>query len=223
MTDPIAAPEMPNDGLIADGKLTDAGFNHIEQLTKAVKDISDVLGTGDDEGPALGELASKDTIERTDLASGFGSIIIQRVVVASTAAVVACTTVVPYDDTIPQSTEGDQVLSGTFTPLSDASVLEIEARLMGGATTTVKLGIGLFQDSGTDAIAASWGISFSASANQQFLLHRMASPGTSAITFSVRAGPAAAATYGLNTSDATNRIGGGSVLSQLIVTELQGY
>jgi hypothetical protein len=169
---------------------------------------------------SLVDLATLDTIDRTKLASGFGTVILQGpTVVASTTSLVTCTTAVPADDTIPQVGEGDQVLSGNFTPKSASSTLHIAVRLRGGASTTAYAASALFTGASSSAIASA--AAYVNSANYIAildLLHTMASPGTNQITFSVRAGPASGSLY-INGIGTGTRLHGGVQKASLIVTE----
>ncbi len=51
---------------------------------------------------------------------------VQQVVVTQTGAVASGTTVIPYDDTIPQNTEGDEYITRSITPKSATSKLVID-------------------------------------------------------------------------------------------------
>lgn len=141
-----------------------------------------------------------------------------------TGATATGTTTIPYDDTIPQNTEGDQYLSQAITPLSASNVLEVDAQ----AFFTSNLALGnylmsaLFQDSVADALKATNQVMIAAQAQQQHnLRERMLAATSSATTFKVRAGGQSAGTFAINGETSGRKMGG--VLNSFIeVREVMG-
>lgn len=130
------------------------------------------------------------------------------------------TTIVPFDDTIPQSTEGDQVLSQAITPQSATNRLIVEADVfVASNTANLHLIAGLFRDSGANALAVSshWTPAIDGVAKLS-LRYEVAAGSTTATTFKIRVGPSAAATVTFNGSNAA-RVFGGAYLSTLRVSE----
>src|SRR5260221_7352332 len=83
-----------------------------------------------------------------------GAQVLQRLS-TSTSAVVTCNTTMPSDDTIPQSTEGTQVLTLAITPVYSTSRLIIEfTGSINNDATQNNIGVALFQDSNANALAA---------------------------------------------------------------------
>ena len=131
------------------------------------------------------------------------------------------TTSIPNDDTIPQITEGDEYLTVTITPTNAASILEIDAQVVGSLNSGAQPAVALFRVGTSDALCATYlpaqgtgvpGIGT--------LKWRVAAGSTSAITFKVRAGPSSAgATYTLNGAAAARRFGG-AMNSFLVVKEI---
>jgi hypothetical protein len=124
-----------------------------------------------------------------------GGIVEQRVN-ASTGALVTCTTLLPFDDTIPQKTEGDEVITVTITPTSAANTLVIEFEGQMGAyngSNSYETAVALFQDATTNALAAGFGPSVTTGAvgviGNSVLTHTMVAGTTSATTFKIRSGP----------------------------------
>lgn len=131
------------------------------------------------------------------------------------------TTAIPFDDTIPQNTEGTEIISQAFTPKSSTS--RIRLRFQGGAahgTAATSMGAALFRDSVANALAASTilapGVGYVAPLSVEF---EEASPGTSAVTYKVRVGPQSG-TMRLN-GQQTGRIYGGVMKSTLIIEEVE--
>lgn len=136
-------------------------------------------------------------------------LVIQEVY-SSTGVVATGTTQIPYDDTIPQNTEGDQYLSATITPKSATSKLTIEVGLMvsnsSGANVVTAA---LFQDTTANALTAKVIRAETGGAVYEIsLLHQMTSGTTSATTFKVRAGPNAAITTTVNGTGGARLLGG---------------
>lgn len=171
-------------------------------------------------GGALGTLAGLDEITRDELATGFGTIVLQAVSLDTEATVVTCNSSIPMDDSIPQSGEGVEVLSGSVTPKSSSSVLEIEYAIQGtqsGGTNRTVIAA-LFQDSGANALAAGWNDGHVDNSGNGLCrivhTHRMNSPGTSSVTFKVRVGTTGGSGdpfYVNGNGSGTRRLGGISV------------
>lgn len=136
-------------------------------------------------------------------------------IVTLSGAVATGTTTIPFDDTIPQSTEGTEFLTATITPTSSTSRLVIEAVVHLSSNTAARYLIAaLFQDSGANALAAASSYAETVSGPRQVvLLHEMAAGTTSATTFRVRAGADSAATVTLNGVAGARRFGGITVSS----------
>ena len=136
-----------------------------------------------------------------------------------TGALATGSTIMPADDTIPQITEGDQYMTLAITPKSATSKLIIEVQwngAMGNANTAC---VALFQDSAPNALAANM-LYFPGAVNMTMpIRHVMTSGTTSATTFRVRAGPAAAATLSFN-GYLGNRLLGGVYASSIVITEV---
>lgn len=124
------------------------------------------------------------------------------------------------DNTIPQSTEGGEVMTLSITPTSATSTLVIDANVVFVGGTTAYGTIALFQDSGVDAIAAVSQFCPSADYVQTGrLLYTMTSGTTSATTFKIRAGTSAGTCYFNGTSVA--RLYGGVCVCTLTITEYE--
>lgn len=129
------------------------------------------------------------------------------------------TTVLPDDDTIPQNTEGVQMLTKSITP-NACNLLRI--RHLGQYASTAAdnyVTAALFQDSGANAIAAAWGGRASAGRAQVHLEHVMLANIGSSTTFTIRAGSASAGTIEMN-GKASGRLFGGVATSFLEIEEI---
>jgi hypothetical protein len=132
-----------------------------------------------------------------------------QTVAAETGAVATASVVIPADDTIPQITEGVEIVTATITPTNASSTLYITTTLMLFSSSAQEGAMALFQDAGVNALAAMGFVIPSANQGGPFTLtHKMTAGTTSATTFRVRAGPATAATFTVNGVAAARRYGG---------------
>lgn len=144
-----------------------------------------------------------------------------QIVSATLATVATGTTITPFDDTIPQITEGDQYLTLTMTPKNAASTLVV--RLSGGVSHSVggsRITVALHNDAVASAIAASVRYAFTATAVVDATLMQVIAPpnGAAATTFRVRIGGSVAGTTSVNGESGTRFLGGSAPL-QLTIEE----
>jgi len=137
-----------------------------------------------------------------------------------TGAVSTGSTAIPDDDTIPQNTEGDQVMSLAITPNATTNKLKIDvvvhAQNGGGSVITAAL----FQDSTANALAVGAQQNGGGNAMQPICFtHYMTASTTSATTFKVRIGGTAGTTT-FNGS-ASSRKFGGVLASSITITEIK--
>lgn len=126
----------------------------------------------------------------------------------------------PYDDSIPQNNEGDEVLTVSITPIYSDSILEIVfSSIITTDATATSITVALFQDSTASALQAR---AYSNSVLQLcrigFLRHIMVSGTTSATTFKIRIGPDASSAY-VNGDTLGTRLMGGISNTTLTVKE----
>ena len=153
---------------------------------------------------------------RTTVSSGT----VLQVVNYQTGALATGTSTIPIDDTIPQNTEGDQVMSLAITPLSATSRIKVDVVLYGSTSTaTAWVTAALFQDSVASALMAGTANSnFSGEICHVSFTHYQASVGTTLITFKVRAATTAG-TLSFN-GYLGGRIFGGVMGSSITITEV---
>lgn len=130
------------------------------------------------------------------------------------------TTTIPYDDTIPQNTEGDEYLTLAYTPLSATSLLVIDVLLNGAVNNASdRITVALFQDTTADALATvAQGTGATNSLNTIRLRHIVSAASLTARTYKVRAAPATN-TLTFNGSNG-GRIFGGVLISSITITEI---
>lgn len=117
------------------------------------------------------------------------------------------TTVIPVDNTIPQITEGDQVMTQAITPKSATNLLVFDVGvMMASSTADNNHVVALFQDSTANALAASNVFDSAGGGTTQVLLqHSMTSGTTSSTTFKVRIGCNLAGTTTFNGASGTQQ------------------
>ncbi len=123
--------------------------------------------------------------------------------------------------TIPQITEGIEVLSATITPTTADSILLIQSLVhLGPASDGHRYAIMLFQDDTTDALEMATTLAQSGGDMQDLSMQfRKIAGTTSPITFSVRVAPQSGQGVFINRGN-VSLIGGGSLNSSLVVWEI---
>lgn len=150
--------------------------------------------------------------------SGAGKLV--QVVNTETGAVSTGTTTIPFDNSIPQNTEGTEFMTLAITPTNAANILYIDVTVFVTVTSTPWMIVALFQDSTADAIAtvATFNNLSTAGATITFR-HKMTAGTTSSTTFKVRIGPSSAATITFNGQSGA-RIFGGVAASSITISEV---
>lgn len=129
--------------------------------------------------------------------------------------------VIPTDDTIPQITEGVEIMTAAITPKFATSTLYVEV-LVNCAVNTLGSSCvaAVFQDAGVNALAAAFvqggGNDFGSQVAVRF---KVAAGTTTARTFRVRVGPGTAVTMTYNGNAGTRRFGGANI-SSIKITEV---
>jgi hypothetical protein len=145
-------------------------------------------------------------------------------VYTQTGATITGTTTMPADDTLPQVTEGNEVMTLAITPTHASNILEITVVSMTTRSGDAhNITIALFNTNyhSTNAMATA----FYTGAGGQHVNHssfkaRMTAGTTSASTFKVRAGATGAGTMTFN-GNAGGRLHAGVMASSITITEIQ--
>lgn len=156
-----------------------------------------------------------------------GSII--QVVHYQTGALISTDVTIPWDDTVPQQSEGAEVMTLTITPKSATNNLLIfVTAICSGLQTTFTIAVPLFQDSTANAIAcgehAVDGDGNNNCPKPVTYSHYMTAGTTSATTFKVRIGSRALSsvnTATLNGRVAYGRDYGGCLASSITIMEVK--
>ena len=127
----------------------------------------------------------------------------------------------PIDDTIPQITEGFEVITCAITPKSATNLLVIQANVdIGYGTVAYSGGMALFQDTTAGALAGVAWPRVDIYLGPRALVYKMVAGTTSETTFKIRVGPAGAATVYINSVPGdTGRVFGGVASTTLTIFE----
>ena len=150
-----------------------------------------------------------------------GSGAVLQVVNAEYTTRTSVTTAIPFDDTVPQNTEGTEIITLAITPANTSNKLIIEFFLPMWDGDTVRVGtVGLFQDSTADALAVAQNInSTNTYSKQLFMVHVMDAGTTSSTTFKIRVWPNAGTMF-LNRRSDANYFGSTTLHATLRITEV---
>lgn len=138
-----------------------------------------------------------------------GGTVVQSAI-ASTAAYASFTATIPFDDTIPQNTEGTEILTATITPKRAGSILRVRV-LAPVSTSGSAIGptLALFRDSSAGAVDAFTLSQTGAGATDKIqMLHEEAAGSTAATTFKLRFGPHTTGTAYINGNNIARKFGG---------------
>ena len=145
-----------------------------------------------------------------------------QVVNTQTGAIITGTTLHVLDDTIPQKTEGFEVMTLAITPASASNKLKINVTVHTASSTASTLHItALFQDATANALAVG-GVNMERTGDDigtTSFTHYMAAGTTSETTFKVRTGTNGGATLSIN-GQVGNRLFGGVFISSITITEI---
>lgn len=145
---------------------------------------------------------------------------ILQVVQASYTTSSSTVSVIPIDSTIPQNTEGTEILSASITPASSSNKLLIEVSVpFVDSDAPCAIYVALFQDSIANALAGGISVTAAASYSEAICFtHYMTAGTASSTTFKVRYGPNAGTAY-INRR-ASGETYGGVCAARLVITEI---
>ena len=148
--------------------------------------------------------------------------IIQVVNNTDGSTITNCNTVIPWDNTIPQNTEGVEVITQAITPTDASNILLIEWKINAVGNAGNVIISALFQDSTADAIAVT-AQSAGTTGHHKIIngSHYMVAGTTSSTTFKLRIGPHSAMSIYTNADSAGTGRFGGMCNSFLRITEIK--
>lgn len=129
-------------------------------------------------------------------------------------------TTIPWDDTIPQKTEGDEYLTLAITPVSATNILRIQIVVNFSCTVNSYPTVALFQDNTDNALATQTTFVTAGSMGTVSFVFSMAAGTTSETTFKVRIGPSNGYMITFNGVGGARKFGGVCV-SSITITEYE--
>ncbi|OAM52929.1 hypothetical protein A7981_05710 [Methylovorus sp. MM2] len=138
--------------------------------------------------------------------TGFRQILQDSTVSVNT--VLTGTALIPSDDTIPQNTEGFQLLTGAITPTAIGNKIVVEVNVSLSSSVANPLAVALFRDAGVDAVAVASSTGGVSSIVNPCTRYEFTATATSVINFYIRVGGSAAGTTTVNGGTALRRYGG---------------
>lgn len=153
-------------------------------------------------------------ITPSQLADDFGTIILGWESMTDNV-IRSATTIMPYDNTKPQITEGDEAFSISYTPKRDDSTILVEAMFSGSASPGVNSSAALFKAGQADCLVATR----ITAPGLQIMSVELPSWGMSSLTFSVRHGPSIAGTSYIGSQNGTVLLYDNATLSHMRVIE----
>lgn len=144
---------------------------------------------------------------------------VAQVVNYQTGAVATGTTAIPFDDSVPQISEGSEVMTLAITPKSDANILKIDVVAHISQNQNAHCSAALFQDSTANALATTYFYTAASSiiGNLKFTYYMTAGT-VSETTFKVRVGDSSGTTYTFNGAGGARKYGG-VLISSITITE----
>jgi len=150
--------------------------------------------------------------------TGVGKIV--QVVNVMDSGSATTTTTIPFDNSIPQNTEGAEFLTLAITPTSATNKLRIDVVMTWSCQASTLPCVALFQDSTAGAIAAVYSETDTVNHGEcTSFTHYMTSGTTSSTTFKVRMGPHTATQMTYNGQNG-GRTYGGVMASSITITEI---
>ena len=162
-------------------------------------------------------LAGKVNTDLSNVDLSKANIVLQQVRY-ETGAYASTSATIPMDDTIPQITEGAQVMSAAITPKSASSKIVVDVHMFIAGNGSNHSMAALFKDSVSDAIESCLVTTSGSNYGESIAMKKTLTLGDTAThTFSVRMGPYSGTMY-LNGNSA-GRLFGGTFISSITITE----
>jgi hypothetical protein len=147
-----------------------------------------------------------------------GSVV--QVVNTQTGSVATGTTAIPYDNSAPAITEGDQYMTLAITPTSATNKLRIDVVCVGSNSASNDFTAALFVVGTSAALAAGNEYRNSTNTSAVCFTHYMTAGVTTELTFTVRAGASTGATTTFN-GHAGAVVYGAAIKSSITITEIK--
>ena len=144
--------------------------------------------------------------------------VVQQVYLDFSSAITT-TANIPLDDTIPQNTEGTEVMSAAITPTSSSNLLLVEAIALLSSSGGNNMTMALYRDSEANALSVLGGLVSGSNIITVPLRYRMVAGTTNETTFKIRISGQGGGTHTFNGSGGSRRYGA-TAKSSMLITEL---
>lgn len=190
-----------------------AAFTNTDSPTLSINGLAGALRFSDNSTIPAGMLVAGTIIEATCNGATF---LLQTMMppaywqqnVQVLGSVATGTTLIPWDDTIPQITEGDEYITCSITPKRTGNKLLIRVTVNYAYSISDQVTVALFRDSTANALAASSNWASAGADPQQITFTHIVSAGSlAASTFRVRAGGNSAGTFTFNGAGGARKFG----------------
>lgn len=145
--------------------------------------------------------------------------LIYQVVNVQDSTLTTSTTALPWDDTIPQKTEGTEITTLAITPNSATNKLKIDVVMFVSCTGQKQITAALFQDDTANALAAGASLNTTGYMECIKFTHYMTSGTTDETTFKVRVGSDDGTSTDVNGTGGARKLGG-VMASSITITEI---
>lgn len=197
-------------GTPSSGNLASCTFPTLNQNTsgyaEALKSATTTVSVSAATAPTSGQVltATSGTAATWQTPSGGGGGKVAQMVVAKTGTPTTTTVIIPFDNTIPQNTEGAEFITATITPTNASSKLIIEFSAWISASGVNAPIFAFFKDSDANAIYTTITRAEVADVTLSVSFRFVVDAGsTSAATYKLRFGPAVAGTICILRSNST--------------------
>ena len=143
-----------------------------------------------------------------------------QVVQTQTGTYAQTNTALPYDNTAPQKTEGDELFTLSVTPTVSGNYLDVDIVVLYGVTDGTGT-VALFVDAGTSAVAATSGYADPNRPNIATLNYRYTTSSTSAVTFKVRGGTGTPGGFDFNGANGVGLYSNSVISSSITISEIK--
>jgi hypothetical protein len=188
------------------------------QKTNNLSDLADVIAAranlGLVKGTAAGNIIALDNAGKIPALDGSQLVNTGNKLIktnyAEYTAWAAMTTIIPFDDTLPQNTEGTQILTITVTTTTATQKVRLRAQAWAFSSVgSIQVIVALFRTGNANAIAAS--ADQGGAAPLLYCVEFEDAPGAAGTyTYTVRIGPSAAASVYVNGTTTSRMLGGAS-------------
>lgn len=194
-------------------------------ITTAAGDEAEFIEYASGDWRCLNYQRASKANERTDLdvyskaeARAAAQVVKTTIVEYTTHTSITATTI-PFDDTIPQNTEGTEIINSTYTMIDSSNKIRVRFVCAGAHSTGMAVVAALFRDSVADALSSAAVTGTAGGFSNLEVPPVEITPAAASIDLKIRMG-VSAGTYYLN-GNASNRLFGGVQKAVMVIEEIR--